>query len=96
MKRSREVSWDEGFEPEDPHQGVREAVEKEAEQVKIAALFEGLNADQKMCLVLRAQEGLSYEQIAQALNININTVRSRLKRARETLMALGKGKRGSL
>ena len=95
-KRNPEVSWDEGFDPEDPRQGVREAVEKEEGEAKISSLLEGLNADQKMCLVLRAQEGLSYDEIARALNININTVRSRLKRAREALMALGKGKRGDL
>jgi RNA polymerase sigma-70 factor (ECF subfamily) len=93
-KRRPEVSWDEGFDPEDPKQDVRGAVEKEDRQVKIASFLEEVNMDQKMCLVLRAQEGLSYEDIAKALNININTVRSRLKRARETLMALGK--RGGL
>jgi RNA polymerase sigma-70 factor (ECF subfamily) len=95
-KRNPEVSWDEGFDPQDPRQGVAEAVEKEAREAKVASLLGALNTDQKMCLVLRAQEGLSYDEIARALNININTVRSRLKRARETLMALGKGKRGSL
>jgi len=89
-KRDPEVSWDEGFDPEDPRQGVREAVEKEDREAKINSLLGNLNTDQKMCLVLRAQEGLSYDEIARALNININTVRSRLKRARETLMALGK------
>jgi RNA polymerase sigma-70 factor (ECF subfamily) len=95
-KRSPEVPWDEGFDPQDPRQGVAEAVEKEAQEAKVTLLLGALNADQKMCLVLRAQEGLSYDEIARALNININTVRSRLKRARETLMALGKGNRGSL
>jgi RNA polymerase sigma-70 factor (ECF subfamily) len=95
-KRNPEVSWDEGFDPEDPRQGVREAVEKEDQAVKVASLLEDLSADQKMCLVLRAQEGLSYDEIARALNININTVRSRLKRAREALLALGKEKRGGV
>ncbi len=95
-KRRPEVAWDEGFDPEDPRQGVRESAEKEAAQEKIVDLLDMLNADQKMCLVLRAQEGLSYEQIARALNININTVRSRIKRARETLMAFWKREKGAL
>ena len=95
-KRKPEVAWEEGFDPEDPRQGVREAVEKESQAAKIASLLEDLNADQKMCLVLRAQEGLSYDEIARALKININTVRSRLKRARETLLAQEKEKRGHL
>lgn len=47
-----------------------------------------LNPDQRACVVLRDIQGLSYEEIAQALNININTVRSRLKRSREKLLSL--------
>ena len=46
-----------------------------------------LNPEQRACVVLRSMEGFSYRQIAQALRININTVRSRLKRAREKLLA---------
>lgn len=95
-KRNPEVAWEEGFDPEDPRQDVPEAVAQEDREAKVASLLEGLNADQKMCLVLRAQEGLSYEEIARALHVNINTVRSRLKRAREALMAFDKGKRGGL
>ena len=49
-----------------------------------------LNPDQRACVVLRDIQGLSYEEIAQALNININTVRSRLKRSREKLLSLSK------
>lgn len=83
-----EVGWDEGFDPEDARHEAVEAVEKEAQQQKIGELLEYLNPDQKACLVLRAQEGLSYEDIARTLCININTVRTRIKRARETLLAL--------
>ena len=49
-----------------------------------------LNPEQRACVTLRDIEGLSYEEMAQSLNININTVRSRLKRAREKLMSLAK------
>ena len=56
-------------------------------QLKI--LLDQLNPDQRACIVLREIEGLDYQGIATSLSININTVRSRLKRARETLMALG-------
>ncbi|MBI4711032.1 MAG: RNA polymerase sigma factor, partial [Candidatus Omnitrophica bacterium] len=58
------------------------------DQLKI--LLDQLNPDQRACIVLREIEGLDYQGIASSLGININTVRSRLKRARETLMALGK------
>lgn len=95
-QRNPEAAWSEGFDPQDPHQGVPEMVEKEDREAQIASLLDVLSTDQRMCLVLRAQEGLSYEQIARALKININTVRSRLKRARETLLARGKGSERSL
>lgn len=49
-----------------------------------------LNPDQRACLVLRKIQGLSYEEIAATLNIPINTVRSRLKRAREALFEASK------
>lgn len=56
---------------------------------QLKVLLDQLNPDQRACIVLREIEGLDYQGIAQSLGININTVRSRLKRARETLMALG-------
>jgi len=40
--------------------------------------------------MLREIEGLSYGEISEVLSINLNTVRSRLKRARQTLMEYGK------
>lgn len=56
----------------------------------VAFLLDKLNAEQKACLVLRSIEGFSYEEIAETLNININTVRSRIRRARQTLLSLKK------
>jgi RNA polymerase sigma-70 factor (ECF subfamily) len=49
-----------------------------------------LNPDQRLCVTLRNIEGLNYQQIAHTLNISINTVRSRLSRAREKLLAMRK------
>ncbi len=60
----------------------------------VASLLSALNPDQRACVVLREIEGLSYQQISEALKININTVRSRLKRAREVLLALRKSEVG--
>ena len=51
-----------------------------------------LDPDQRACISLRSIEGLSYKQISEALNVNINTVRTRIKRARELMIRhLGKG-----
>ena len=65
--------------------------EKEEQAARVNLLLDVLNPEQKACVVLRNLEGLSYREIAEALQININTVRSRLKRAREKLLALKGG-----
>jgi len=65
-------------------------VDKEYHENVIRKLLDLLNPDQRACIVLRNIEGLSYEEIARSLHININTVRSRLKRAREKLLSLRK------
>ena len=49
-----------------------------------------LPAEQRACIALRGIRGMSYEEIAKIMRINKNTVRSRLKRAREKLMLLYK------
>jgi RNA polymerase sigma-70 factor (ECF subfamily) len=64
--------------------------DREDSEKKIAALLEELDPDQRACIVLREIEGMDYKAIADTLKININTVRSRLKRAREKLMAAGR------
>lgn len=69
---------------------TRQKMDQEARERLAQKLLENLNPDQRACIVLRNLEGLSYQEIAESLGININTVRTRLKRAREALMALGK------
>jgi RNA polymerase sigma-70 factor (ECF subfamily) len=63
-------------------------MDQEHQSQLVEKLLAELNPDQRACVVLRDIQGLSYEEIAQALNININTVRSRLKRSREKLLSL--------
>lgn len=71
---------------EDPHGPLEQSVEQEHSEKKLAGLLHCLNADQRTCLLLREVEGLSYQEIADILGTNINTVRSRLKRAREAIL----------
>jgi RNA polymerase sigma-70 factor, ECF subfamily len=66
------------------------AGEQEDNKRLVDRLLAKLNPDQRACVVLREIEGLDYKEIAGALKVNINTVRSRLKRARETLSAYAK------
>jgi RNA polymerase sigma-70 factor (ECF subfamily) len=63
------------------------AADKEYHEEIILVLLGTLNPDQRACLTLRSVEQLSYQEIADTLNININTVRTRIKRAREALLA---------
>lgn len=65
---------------------MEESIDKEYAQAAVSGLLEMLNPDQRACLVLREVHGLSYAEISEAMKININTVRSRLKRARLALM----------
>lgn len=53
-----------------------------------AAIQAGINAlpdDQRVVLVLCDVQGLSYEEIAEVLNTNLGTIKSRLSRARAKL-----------
>jgi len=65
-------------------------IDKEHNEKLVAVLLNTLTSDQKACMILRNIEGLSYQEIADVLNININTVRSRLSRGREALLRLRK------
>ncbi|MFH1398359.1 MAG: RNA polymerase sigma factor [Candidatus Omnitrophota bacterium] len=65
---------------------------KSDNSVLLAELLDKLIPEYKVCLILREIEGLSYQEIAAVLKIPINTVRTRLKRAREALLEMsGKG-----
>ncbi len=69
---------------------VHKEIEKEHCDTAVDKILGSLNEEQRACVVLRNIEGLSYEQIAETLEVNINTVRSRLKRAREKILATRK------
>ena len=51
----------------------------------VHAALDALPADWRQAVVLREIEGLSYEEIASAMNCPIGTVRSRIFRAREAI-----------
>ncbi|MBL7130945.1 MAG: RNA polymerase sigma factor [Candidatus Omnitrophica bacterium] len=67
-----------------------EIIDKEQKEQLLRSLLDMLNPDQRACITLREIEGLNYKEISKALKININTVRSRLKRAREALLTYRK------
>lgn len=75
---------------------VRSRVERLDSQAKISRLLDRLDPRQKTCVLLREIEGLSYKDIARVLRIPINTVRSRLKRARQALLEYARGEKGQI
>ncbi|WP_034301864.1 sigma-70 family RNA polymerase sigma factor [Herbaspirillum sp. RV1423] len=74
---------------------TEEELAPSAEEVAMsrAALqdFDKLSAEQRALLVLVSVEGLSYQQAADALDVPLGTVMSRLSRARKALRALNEG-----
>lgn len=62
-----------------------EAAIRSEDRAALAAAMNALDDASRQIITLRVIEDLSYEQIADILNINIGTVKSRLSRAREKL-----------
>jgi len=87
---NRRVDYDVALKANDDSATATHAIEMDDNKKLLSSLLDMLNPDQRACIVLREIEGLNYREISKALSININTVRSRLKRARETLLAHGK------
>jgi RNA polymerase sigma-70 factor (ECF subfamily) len=63
-----------------------ERVVQAENETRLDSLMKLLSPEHRTCLILREIEGLSYQEIAASLKIPVNTVRSRLKRAREALL----------
>ena len=59
-------------------------------KIIVDKLLKLLDEEQRICLILREIEGLSYGEIAKILKIPLNTVRTRLKRARENFLKYAK------
>ena len=72
------LAGDEGHDPE------RQALARERERALHAAL-KSLSRPYREVIVLRDIEGLSYEEVAATLDMNVGTVKSRLNRGRTEL-----------
>jgi RNA polymerase sigma-70 factor, ECF subfamily len=68
-----------------------EALLVREEHEEIERLLLQLPLQQKIVVVMRDIEGLSYEEIAESMQISLGTVKSRIARGRETLKHLLKG-----
>lgn len=68
-----------------PDANPAEAFAREERQAAVRAAILTLGEDQQTVLVLREFEGLSYEEIAARLDLEVGTVKSRLSRARQAV-----------
>ena len=67
------------------------SAEREAMAHSMLQAFGRLNAEQRSLLLWVTVEGLSYQEVAQILDVPIGTVMSHLSRARAALRRLGDG-----
>ena len=70
----------------DPAVGVASRTEPKAELETVIAALHKLSEVDRAALLMRAQEGMSYEEIAQALDLPVTTVKVKVHRARLKLM----------
>ncbi len=85
-EKSRRLDYDDSIETQPAIDSAAEEIMRSDSERRYAMLLEKLDQHQRACLVLREIEGLSYKDIAGVLRIPINTVRSRLLRARQALL----------
>jgi len=78
------VQYEGGGRLRDTDTPEQEMIRQEIEQT-VAATVEALPEELRMAITLREVEGLSYEEIAEAMSCPIGTVRSRIFRARDAI-----------
>jgi len=95
LRRRGTVSLDEHL-SETSHRCISETIESqdrspeelllaEEERAKIEHSLLGLPIQQRIAVIMRDIEGLSYEEIAEAMDASLGTVKSRIARGREEL-----------
>lgn len=84
---------DAGWSPKDERNAPeRHAIQQEMKAHLHAAIRE-LPEDMRSAVVLRDIQGMSYDEIAQTLDINVGTIKSRISRGREKLREKLRGSR---
>jgi len=85
--RKRERPMDDGAETRhaDPGAGPEEQVDARRTSERLETALRGLPERQRAALLLRTNEGLGYDEIAEALGVSMASVKSLIHRAREGL-----------
>lgn len=76
---------DVGWSPQDAGESPEKHAIMSETHAKLNAAIRELPDDMRAAIVLRDIHGLPYEEIAQALNVNVGTIKSRISRGREKL-----------
>ena len=74
-----------GHEPEDTGDSPDSQLDRSEQAAQLYSALDRLSDEHRVILVLREIDGCDYEAIAEVLEINVGTVRSRLHRARTQL-----------
>lgn len=82
LDQNREAT---GNEPMDHRDGPDSGMLRSENVAMVQSALQRLTEDHRAILILREMQGMSYEHIAEILDIEIGTVRSRLNRARAQL-----------
>ena len=79
---------DEGWSPAQTGGRPEQKLERKELRNELSKAIQSLPDEMRTAIVLRDVQGCSYEEIADALNINLGTVKSRISRGREKLRGI--------
>jgi len=66
-------------------QSPEDALLQQEERDEVKKMLNDLPLQQRIAVIMRDIEGLSYEEIAESLNVSLGTIKSRIARGREVL-----------
>lgn len=76
---------DQGWAPTDEGASPEKRVMQQEMRKSIAQSIQELPEDMRSAIIMRDVHGYSYEEIADTLNVNVGTIKSRISRGREKL-----------
>ena len=85
MTSSLDAMLENGFAPSDDGDTPEQSSLRSEQRRALERAIRELPEDMRAAIVLRDVQGLSYEEIAQALEANVGTIKSRISRGREKL-----------
>ena len=76
---------DQGWSPSDGDNAPERSAIQSETRAQLAGAIRELPEDMRSAIVLRDVQGYSYDEIAQILDVNVGTIKSRISRGREKL-----------